>query len=472
MATFRFELNGRPTKNKTYVVYLRVTVGGKRKLIKTIVELARPSDFNVKCKGENWVRGGVRDAKVLNSQLADILAKAKETYKELDKEGEVTTVALAKEMNTETVSPSFMEFARERAQMIYDNGGWRNWRKYCGLINKLDAFRKKRRMADITVADMTVELLTRFDNFLHKWENEREPGKLLHPNTIEVQFNILRTLVHRAIEVGIMEASKDPFLVFKYKGVKTIKEKLDDSEMERIINLELEEGSLIWHCKNYFLFSYYCAGIRAADLIQLRWGNVTGSGRLHYQMGKNHKERDLLLVEQAVEILRHYHREDAKATDYIFPLLSNEAEYAGYITQADKDRMRPELRHKMYQDISSKNALINKYLKKIAEKAEIEKPLSMHISRHSFAHIAQEVGAESSAIKNILGHSNLATTERYMGSFDTSKTDETLRNVFVKKRSSAKVTEESTASKEEQAIELLKGMTPEQIMAVISAINK
>ena len=472
MATFRFELNGRPTKNKTYVVYLRVTVGGKRKLIKTMVEIARPSDFNAKCKGENWIRGGVRDAKVLNAQLADILAKAKETYKELDKEGEVTTVALAKEMNTEVVSPSFLAFARERAQMIYDNGGWRNWRKYCGLINKLDAFRKKRRMADITVADMTVELLTRFDNFLHKWENEREPGKLLHPNTIEVQFNILRTLVHRAIEVGIMEASKDPFLVFKYKGVKTVKEKLDDSEMERIINLELEEGSLIWHCKNYFLFSYYCAGIRAADLIQLRWGNVTASGRLHYQMGKNHKERDLLLVEQAIEILRHYQRDDAKATDYIFPLLSNDTEYAGYVTQADKDRMRPELRHKMYQDISSKNALINKYLKKIAEQAEIEKPLSMHISRHSFAHIAQESGAESSAIKNILSHSNLATTERYMGSFDTSKTDETLRNVFAKKQSSVTATEESGATKEEQTIELLKGMTPEQIMAVISAINK
>ena len=464
MATFRFELNGRPTKNKTYVVYLRVTVGGKRKLIKTMVEIARPSDFNAKCKGENWIRGGVRDAKVLNAQLADILAKAKETYKELDKEGEVTTVALAKEMNTEAVSPSFLAFARERAQMIYDNGGWRNWRKYCGLINKLDAFRKKRRMADITVADMTVELLTRFENFLHKWENEREPGKLLHPNTIEVQFNILRTLVHRAIEVGIMEASKDPFLVFKYRGVKTIKEKLDDSEMERIINLELEEGSLIWHCKNYFLFSYYCAGIRAADLIQLRWGNVTASGRLHYQMGKNHKERDLLLVEQAIKILRHYQREDAKASDYIFPLLSNDAEYAGYVTQADKDRMRPELRHKMYQDISSKNALINKYLKKIAEKAEIEKPLSMHISRHSFAHIAQESGAESSAIKNILGHSNLATTERYMGSFDTTKTDETLRNVFAKKQSSATAPEESGATKEEQAIELLKGMTPEQII--------
>ena len=105
------------------------------------------------------------------------------------------------------------------------------------------------------------------------------------------------------------------------------------------------------------------------------------------------------------------------------------------------------------------------------KKAEISKPLSMLISRHSFAHIAQESGAESSAIKNILGHSNLATTERYMGSFDTSKTDETLRNVFAKKKTSVE-TEESSKSKEEQAIELLKGLTLEQIMAVISAINK
>ncbi|MDE6143764.1 MAG: hypothetical protein K2F94_06790 [Muribaculaceae bacterium] len=107
-------------------------------------------------------------------------------------------------------------------------------------------------------------------------------------------------------------------------------------------------------------------------------------------MGKNHKDRDLLLVDQALDILRYYHNDDVKPDDYIFSLLDNDAPFAKFVTQADKDRIRPELRHKMYQDISAKNALINKYLKKIAEKAEIEKPLSMHISRHSFAHIAQE----------------------------------------------------------------------------------
>ncbi len=470
MATFRFELDHKPTRNKTYNLYLMVTVGSKRTKKKTGIQLKRIDDFNPQCKGNNWIRANVPDAKALNEQLRQMLAQANDTYNDLGKEGEVTSSHVLKAMDVEYVSPSFLAFARERAQIIYDNGGWRNWRKYCGLINKLDTFRKKRRMPDITVEDLTVDLLTRFDNFLHKWENEREPGKLLHPNTIEVQFNILRTLVHRAIEVGIMEASKDPFLVFKYKGVKTIKEKLSEEEMSRIIALELEEGSLIWHCKNYFLFSYYCAGIRAADLIQLRWRNITESGRLHYQMGKNHKDRDLVLVEQALEILRYYHTDEAKPDDYIFPLLENSAEYAKYITQADKDRMKPDLRHLLYQQVSAKNALINKYLKKIAEKAEVTTNLTMHISRHAFAHIAQESGAESSAIKNILGHSNLATTERYMGSFDTSKTDSTLRSLFDKKKTGADgLTDEE---REQRAIDLLKGMSPEQIMSIISAINK
>lgn len=470
MATFRFEISNKPNRNKKYMLMLCVTVAGKRKRVKTPIELDKPGDFNPKCRGENWVRASVRDAKLYNTQLANILVKAKETYRDLDGDGEVSSAKVTREMQTEYVSPSFMAFARERAQMIYDNGGWRNWRKYCGLINKLDAFRKKRRMPDITIDDLTVDLLTRFDNFLHKWENEREPGKLLHPNTIEVQFNILRTITHRAIEVGIMEASKDPFLVFKYKGVKTVKEKLSEEEMNRIIALELEPGSLIWHCKNYFLFSYYCAGIRAADLIQLRWRNVTESGRLHYQMGKNHKDRDLVLVEQALEILSYYHSEDVTPDDYIFPLLDNEAPFAKFVTQADKDRMKPDMRHQLYKHISAKNALINKYLKKIAEKAEVTTNLTMHISRHAFAHIAQEAGAESSAIKNILGHSNLATTERYMGSFDTTKTDNTLRSLFAKKKTGADgLTEEE---RQQQAIELLKGMTPGQIMAVISAINK
>ena len=95
-----------------------------------------------------------------------------------------------------------------------------------------------------------------------------------------------------------------------------------------------------------------------------------------------------------------------------------------------------------------------------------------YAAKTTFAHIAQEAGAESAAIKDILGHSNLATTERYMGSFSTARTDTTLRNLFAKKEKPQPKEAADGMSKEEQAIALLKEMTPEQIMAVITAINK
>ena len=189
-------------------------------------------------------------------------------------------------------------------------------------------------------------------------------------------------------------------------------------------------------------------------------------------MGKNHKDRDLVLVPKALEILRLYHKENINPDDYIFPLLSNDAPYAKYISQADKDRMHPDMRHTLYKAVSSRNALINKYLKKIAVLADIKINLSMHISRHSFAHIAQEAGTESSAIKEILGHSNLATTERYMGSFDTSRTDATLINLFGEKSNGESETDTQEMSKKELAIKLLSELDAMDFVDVINSIKK
>ena len=88
---------------------------GKRKRVKTPIELDCPGDFNPKCRGENWVRASVMDTKLLNAQLYNILDRAKDTYKELDKDGEESSAKVTREMNTEAVSPSILVFARERA---------------------------------------------------------------------------------------------------------------------------------------------------------------------------------------------------------------------------------------------------------------------------------------------------------------------------------------------------------------------
>ena len=326
--TFNFELNCRPNRAGKYAILLRITQEKKHKRLKTSIELDRKSDWNPK---KQEVRTSEPNYEKWNDALSKEMETARAKYRELKEEGLATTDKIKKEITSSEKTASFLTYARQRTQEIYDAGGIRNWKKYNGFCNKLEAYQtdKKGQLKDLTFAEITPAYLAKFEAYLHTLRNEREPEKMLHPNTIQVNLNIFRTLVRRAIDVeGLMKPEKNPFLTFKYGGVKTLKDKLDSEEIERIESLDLPEGSLMWHCRNYFLFSFYCAGIRVGDLIQLRWGNITSEGRICYEMGKNHKARDLKLVEQARRILSYYHKEGVKPAEYVFPLLDNHAPWA------------------------------------------------------------------------------------------------------------------------------------------------
>ena len=324
-----------------------------------------------------------------------------------------------------------MEFVKEHNENLHANGQIRYWKQFRDLANKLELFRKKRRMSDILFVDLTVPFLDKFEKFLQQLPNQRDKdsGKVLNKNTILNSMKRFRTLTRKAVKLGYLSADKDPFLNYEFHWLPTTKNKLEPDEVGRIIKLDLEEGSMLWHTRNCFLFSYYCGGIRVGDLIQLRWRNVEG-GRIIYQMGKNHKEKDLILIPQARAILENYDHEGKQRDDYIFPLLTNDKPYAIHVTQNEKDTMSVELKAALFNDISAKTALINKYLKQIAELAEIEKNLSFHISRHSFARLAKIRGTESGVLQGIMAHSSLKTTEGYMGQFDTSVEDEAMVKIF------------------------------------------
>lgn len=473
MASYHFFLQKRPSRNKKFDVYLHINVAGERKKMKTGVQVASIDHFNIDTTTDTWIRKSVHNSAALNEKLAVFLEKAKKAYDDVESKGEVTVGSVTKAMKSEKVSPSFMKFAKEQTQMIYDTGGFRNWKKHNSLMNKLDAFRKKYKMSDIRIEDLSYDFLTKFETFLLSCKNERLPERTLNVNTVEVHLTVMRALINKAIRADLMDASRSPFVKFRIKHLGTMKNKLIPSEIDKISELELEQGSLLWHCKNYFLFSFYCAGIRAGDLIQLRWRNITPDDRLEYQMGKTHKDRNLKLVPQALKIISYYRTGNEKPDDYIFPLLKNDAPYAKYVTLAEQDTMDPNLRKKHYADISSKNAEINKYLKKIATLAGIDKKLTMHISRHSFAHIAQDAGIESASVKNLLGHSKLSVTEKYMGSFDMKKSDKDLHTLFQHKGVTTDPVSDSGDVEliKEKAAELMSGLSPEEIMEVLGRLT-
>lgn len=481
MATYRFELNAKPNKNQQYAILLCITIAGKRTRITTGINLNRKRDFNAKCKGNNWIKASEPNSKVWNEELADLLEESRKKYKELKEDAAApTSENVARLVKGEEQSATFLciksnkaditmtGFAAERTQQILDAGGIRNWKKYNGFLNKLADFMTKRlKRKEVLFADLTPEFVTRFDAYLHTLRNSRckkESGKMLHPNTIAVNLRIFKTLIRKSIELGYISPEKNPFLVFKFSEVKTEKEKLDVTEIKAMEALELTEGSLDWNSRNCFLFSFYCAGIRAGDLLQLRWTNVEG-GRLKYQMGKNHKLRDMKLVPQAERILDYYRAKTNKPTDYIFPFMNIRKTYADATTQAEKDTLPSDIKQKLFNEISAKNALINKSLSRLAKKAGINKKVSMHISRHSFASIAVQNGTDSKRIQELLAHSRLQTTEGYMGNFSSNENDKTLEGIF------SSIAPQQNTDKKAQLLALIQGMSEEDVASVLASLN-
>lgn len=461
--TFNLELNNRPSKNKTYVVLLRITQDKKHTRKKTSIALNRKSDFNPKAKSGKWIRTSEPNHKKWNTVLENEIEEAKKAYRDLKKSGMATKELIKTTINSSEVSPSFLIYAKQRTQDIYNEGGYRNYKKYNGFCNKLESYLGKIHKKDVLFSEITTAFLSRFEAYLYSLKNVRNSEAKLHPNTISLTLRIFRTIINRAIQIDkIITPAANPFMGFKYVSPKySAKEKLNTEEIKAIEELELEEKSVIWNSKNCFLFSFYMAGIRAGDLIQLRWSNITTDGRLEYRMGKTKKYRSIKLHEKAKNILKLYYKDECQPTDYIFPLLKNDAPYAKAVTDEQKDTLPPELIKKLTDDVSSKNALINKYLKKVAALAGIHKNISFHISRHSFSRIAKEKNVDNNHLKNILGHSNITITERYMGNFDTAETDAVMNSIF-----------EEPKDPKEKVIELLKDMDAGDLNELIKEIQK
>lgn len=138
------------------------------------------------------------------------------------------------------------------------------------------------------------------------------------------------------------------------------------------------------------------------------------NGRLIYKMSKTGTTKNIKLMPQANNILDLYPKDNPY--NFLFPVLD--------VTKDLSDTMI------LHGDISSKNALINKYLKKLASKAEIQTKISFHMARHSFADLARTKGWTIYNISKALGHKNIKVTERYLKKFDTDGLDSKMDSLF------------------------------------------
>lgn len=224
-------------------------------------------------------------------------------------------------------------------------------------------------------------------------------------NTIHANFRVIRAIINNAIDEDILKRDKNPFYKFKMKTEPVIKDYLTEEEIDKIESLKLDESLNIFHHRNMYIFACYVGGLRVSDMLQLKWSNFDGT-HITVNTKKTGSVVSIKLPNRALEILEYYKDitySDAsnkkQENNFIFPVL-----------KSDFDKMTPDAKHSI---ISSSTALINKNLKTIAKKAKVNKRISFHSSRHTFATRALRKGMRIEYVSKLMGHAKIKETQIY-----------------------------------------------------------
>ena len=145
---------------------------------------------------------------------------------------------------------------------------------------------------------------------------------------------------------------------------------------------------------------FYSTGIRRAELIGLRLSDVSEAQKTIKVLGKRNKERIIPLLPSVLTTIARY-----KTFRAVLPSLG-----------ASKILLVTSKGNAIYETLVYR--VITRYFSKISLKVK----KSPHILRHSFATHLLSQGAELTAVKELLGHASLASTQVYThNSIDTLK---------------------------------------------------
>jgi len=124
-------------------------------------------------------------------------------------------------------------------------------------------------------------------------------------------------------------------------------------------------------------------------------------GIFQYKDDKTGQNFSIKIIPKAQAIVDRYLSE----SEYLFPFFK--WKYNPKISDFDNKVRR-------LKEKESCTSVVNKYLKMIATMAEIQKPLSSHIARHTFARMAIDKINNPMVTMELLGHSSLAVHQQYL----------------------------------------------------------
>jgi len=263
-------------------------------------------------------------------------------------------------------------------------GNWGNWRSCYHHLKKYE------KRDDITFAEITPEWVQGFRDYLDNeavaWGHDyrkRIKDKPLAKNSKCSYFNKLRACLNQAFEERIIPTNP-------MRGIEGFKDEegtrmyLTIEEVQRLVHTPCEYPQI----KSAFLFSCL-TGLRRSDVLRLRWGDVHKQGvftRLIFRQKKTKGQEYLDITEEAAELMG----ERGRSEDFVFT------------------------------DVHTPTCT-NRTIQEWVLRAGIDKKITFHCARHTFATMMLDLGTDIYTVSKLLGHRDLSTTQQYVKVMDKNK---------------------------------------------------
>ncbi|MFS4457331.1 site-specific integrase [Maribacter sp. 2304DJ31-5] len=366
---------------KRLTIYARITVDGRR----AEISLKRYVSENEWDENRSRVVGFSQKTRLLNSYLDEVYVQIMDSHKQLLSEGKVITAQSIKarflgQDNQNKTLKELIKYHNQTQVLILRPGTMKNYYSTEKYLHKfLD---EKLKLPDIYLKQLDYKFITDFEQYLRTYK-PKKARKTCANNGAMKHLERLMKMANLAVRLEWLQ--KDPFRNYKLNFHKTERRYLTERELQRIEETTFN-GAGYEKVKDVFLFSCY-TGLSHIDVKEL-------------------KSHQLVLgIDENLWI--HTKREKTNETLKI-PLLSKAKEIIEKYTK----NTRPDVFGKLLPVFS--NQKTNSYLKVIAKACGINKHMTFHTARHTFATtVTLSNGVPIETVSKLLGHTKLSTTQIY-----------------------------------------------------------
>ena len=382
-------------KDGTCAIMIRICLDGERMSAGTTGICIHPDLWDGQ---RQQLRGRSTEALQTNRKLDGIRDEFQAISEKLSVKGELTldrikSVYQGTDEEYNTIGKLFDKYVQMVQEQVDVSLSKTSLSKYTLCKDRfMDMLKKKYHCKDMTLKELNPVVIEDYKNFLMA-----DVGQC--NNTAVKTMKTLRTVILHGIKLGVIH--KDPFLGVHFHMVKVDRGFLTEEEIEALMTkkFDLPRLELV---RDIFVFSCF-TGLAYIDVKELKKENIVTLNNVEWIIASRVKTStpiNVVLFDGAKHIMKKYEG-NPRCKGHIFPIMSNQK--------------------------------MNQYLKEIATACGIDKDITFHMARHTFATLTLSKGVPVETVSRMLGHTNIRTTQIY-AKITNKKIEEDMTKFFADKK--------------------------------------